>query len=259
MEYINITFHQFVVFFIGFIRIATIIATVPIFGFNSIPIPIKIGLSFFISWILFPMYEQGDFIIPVDLLPFVLMCLKEVVVGLIIGISTQFIFIGIQMAGELVGLDMGFGMVNILDPTTGEHVSIIGQFNYLLAILIFLAINGHHFLLNALQSSFVAIPLGMAKFRHFVTTEMITMSKEIFIVAVKIGAPALVALFLTSFVMGIIARMVPQMNIFIVGFPLKISVGLVMIWVSIPMFGYVFTKLFGRLENSVIAVIQAMG
>ncbi len=132
MDISNITFHQFIVFFIGFVRVGTIIASVPVFGYSSIPIPIKVGLAFFVSWVLFPMIEAGQFSIPIDLLPFVLMILKEVVVGLIIGLATNFLFVGVQMSGELVGLDMGFGMVNILDPQTGEQVSIVGQFQYII-------------------------------------------------------------------------------------------------------------------------------
>jgi len=259
MEIINISFHQFVVFFIGFVRIATIIATVPIFGYNSIPIPVKIGLAFFISWVLFPTYEAGDFEVPVEFLPFCILVIKEVVVGMIIGLSTQFLFAGVQMAGEIVGIDMGFGIVNIVDPTTGEQVSIIGQFKYLLSLLLFLSINGHHFLLNALYSSFTVIPLGGAHFTRLITTEIIMLSKEIFIIALKIGGPALVVLFLANFVMGLIARMVPQMNIFIVGFPLKISVGFIMLWASMPLFAYVFGKYLNGFENSVIKIIQLMG
>ncbi len=259
MEITNITFHQFVVFFMGFIRIGTILAIVPIFGYNSIPLPVKVGLAFFISWVLFPTIENGDITIPLELLPFIMMAMKEIVVGMIIGLATQFIFVGVQMAGEVVGLDMGFGVVNILDPTTGEQVSIIGQFKYLLALLIFLIINGHHFLLNAIQSSFIAIPLGTANFTRLITTEIIMLSKQIFIVAVKIGGPAIVVLFLASFVMGIIARMVPQMNIFIVGFPVKISVGFAMLWVTMPLFVYVFGKMVGDLERSIIKIIQVMG
>ncbi|KPK96090.1 hypothetical protein AMJ80_02020 [bacterium SM23_31] len=258
MEIINITFHQFIVFFIGFVRIATILSTVPVFGYQSIPIPVKAGLAFFISWVLFPMIEAGDFLIPIDFLPFVLMVLREILVGLIIGLAANFLFIGIQMAGELIGMDMGFGIVNILDPMTGEQVSIIGQYKYVISLLLFLAINGHHFLLNALRSSFTAIPLGTANFTQLITTNIIRMSTDIFKIALQIGAPALVVLFLTSFVMGIIARTVPQMNIFIVGFPLKISVGLVMIWISIPLFAYVFVKLMDNFEISVLRIIQVM-
>jgi flagellar biosynthetic protein FliR len=162
------------------------------------------------------------------------------------------------MAGELIGVDMGFGIVNIIDPMSGEQVSLIGQYKYILSLLLFLIINGHHFLLNALRGSFLAIPLGAANFRGMITDQIIFMSTEIFKIAIQISGPALVALFLTTFVMGIIARTVPQMNIFIVGFPLKIFVGLFMLAISLPLFVYVFGKLFGRFETSILSIIQFM-
>lgn len=259
MEITNISFHQFIVFFIGFTRVATILVTVPVFGYTSIPMPVKAGLAFFVSLVLFPLIQAGDFVIPLELLPFVMMVLKEVIVGLIIGLATNFLFVGVQMAGELIGLDMGFGMVNIIDPTSGEHISIMGQFKYVVSLLLFLILNGHHFLLNALRSSFVAIPLGTANFTQLVTTQIIMLSTTIFKIALQLGGPILVVLFLTSFVMGIIARTVPQMNIFIIGFPLKISVGMIMVTVSLPMFMYVFGKLVDEFEVSIMQIIQVMG
>jgi len=254
----NLTFHQFIVFFLGFVRIATIVATVPIFGYYGVPVLVKAGLSFFITWVLYPLIDNGSFTIPIDFLPFVLMIMKEVMVGLIIGLATNFLFIGLQMSGELIGIDMGFGIVNIIDPMTGEQVSLIAQFQYIVALLLFIIFNGHHFLLNALRSSFIAAPLGTAHFSGLITAQIVRISADVFKIALQIGGPAIVVLFMTSFVMGIIARTVPQMNIFIVGFPLKISVGLAMVWVSLPLFGYVFEKLFNNFQESIIGIIQVM-
>ncbi|MCP4724342.1 MAG: flagellar type III secretion system protein FliR [bacterium] len=258
MDITNITFHQVIVFFLGFVRIATIIATVPVFGYSSIPMPIKIGLSLFIGWVLFPLIEAGDFLVPMEFLPFFILVMKEVIVGLIIGLAANFLFVGIQMAGELIGVDMGFGIVNIIDPMSGEQVSLIGQYKYILSLLLFLIINGHHFLLNALRGSFQAIPLGTANFRGVITDQIVVLSTEIFKIAIQISGPALASLFLTTFVMGIIARTVPQMNIFIIGFPLKIFVGLFMLAISLPLFVYVFGKLFSRFETSILSIIQVM-
>ncbi|MFC1513514.1 flagellar biosynthetic protein FliR [candidate division KSB1 bacterium] len=258
MDYTNLTFHQFIVFFIGFVRVATILVTVPVFGYQSVPSAVKAGLAFFVCLVLFPTIEATDFKVPIEFLPFVLMILKEVVFGLVIGIAANFLFIGVQMAGEVIGLDMGFGMVNIVDPMSGEHVSIISQFKYIISLLLFLTINGHHFLLNAIRTSFMVVPLGTAKFTGMLSTQLVTMSTDIFKIAIQIGGPVIITLFLTSFVMGIIARVVPQMNIFIIGFPLKIGVGFIMIWASFPLFAFVFGKLVNKLEFSVLRMIDIM-
>jgi len=254
----NFSFHQFIVFFLGFVRIATILCTVPVFGFNAVPNTVKAGLAFLVSLVMFPVIETGGFLVPVDLWPFMLMVLKEVIVGLIIGLSTAFFFIGIQMAGELIGLEMGFGIVNVLDPISGQQVSIMGQFKYVLSLLLFLMIDGHHFFLQAIKATYDVIPIGGAVLSKMVTGKIIEMSGKIFIIALKIGGPALAALFVTSFVMGVIARTVPQMNIFIVGFPLKISVGLLIVGLSLPLFIYVFNKFFEVFKRDVIQIIQIL-
>jgi len=255
---INVTFHQFIVFFLGFVRIATILCTVPIFGFAAIPNISKAGLAFLVSLIMFPVIEGGDFKVPIELWPFMFLVFKEIIVGLIIGLSTAFFFVGIQMAGQLIGMDMGFGIVNVLDPISGEQVSIMGQFQYVLALLLFLIIDGHHFFLQAIKATYDVIPIGGVVFSKMISGKIVEMSGRIFIIAMKIGGPALAALFLTSFVMGIIARTVPQMNIFIVGFPLKISVGLLIVGLSMPLFIYVFGKFFEVFKRDVVQLIQIL-
>ncbi|RKY89480.1 flagellar type III secretion system protein FliR [candidate division KSB1 bacterium] len=254
----NLSFHQFIVFFLGFVRIATILCTVPVFGFNAVPNAVKAGLAFLVSLVMYPIIDAGNFRIPIQLWPFIFLVLKEVTVGLIIGLSTAFLFVGIQMAGQLVGLDMGFGIVNVLDPLTGEQVSIMGQFQYVLALIIFLLMDGHHFFLQAIKASYDVIPVGGVVFSKMISGKIVEMSGKIFIIALKIGGPALAALFLTDFVMGIVARTVPQMNIFIVGFPLKISVGLLIVGLSLPLFIYVFDKLVEVFKHDVVQLIQIL-
>ncbi len=254
----NISFHEFVVFFIAFTRIATILAVLPIFGFNGTPSLAKAGMSFLITMVLFPLVSQGDFVIPIQLLPFIIMILKEVIVGLIIGFTANFLFVGIQYAGELIGLDIGFGIVNIVDPQSGEQVSIIGEFLYVISILLFLIFNGHHFFLEGLNYSFEVIPINTVEFSEAFIHHMIKMSSNIFMIALKIGGPILVATFTTSFVMGIIARTVPQMNIFIVGFPLKIAVGFIMLISTMPFFVFIFEKLYHLMQNDISNIIKMM-
>ena len=133
----NVSFHQFILFFIIFIRVATIIATVPLFGFDAVPVQLKAGLSAMLAILVFPLVDKAGVRIPTEFLPFVLMIIHEVIIGMIIGFTANIIFVGIRFAGELIGLDMGFGIVNVIDPLSGEQVSIVGQFKYLLALLLF--------------------------------------------------------------------------------------------------------------------------
>ncbi len=252
----NVTFHQFILFFIIFVRIATIVVTVPFFGFEAVPLHVKAGLSALLSILIFPFVDNVGVRIPTEFVPFVIMIMNEVIIGMVIGFAANILFVGVRFAGELIGLNMGLGIANIIDPLSGEEVSIIGQLEYLLAILLFLCINGHHFLIQALKLSFDIIPVTKTLYSAITVEKLISMSGEIFTVAVKVGSTTLGALFVTSFIMAILARTVPQMNIFIVGFPVTISVGFVMILVSLPFFVYIFNKFYYVFERDIIELMK---
>ena len=252
----NVSFHQFILFFMIFVRVGTIMVTVPIFGFDAVPLHTKAGLSVLLTLLLFSFADNGEVSIPTELVPFVLMVMNEIIIGLIIGFTANILFVGVRFAGEIIGLDMGFGIVNVIDPLSGNQVSIIGQFKYLLALLLFLCINGHHFLLQALKVSFDLLPVTQSTFSSISVQKLISMSSEIFVVAIKVASAALAALFIASFIMGIIARTVPQMNIFIVGFPIKISVGFAMLLVSFPLFLYIFNKIYHIFERDLIEIMK---
>lgn len=240
------------------VRITTIVMLVPVFGFRGVPARVKIGLSLMLTYLLVPIVYDEAMAMPPHLLLLPTMILKEFLVGAIIGFTTALLFTGIQASGQFVGVQMGFGIVNVLDPTTNQQVSIIGEFQYLLALLIFLAIDGHHFLLKALRRSFDLVPLSTGRISGICAERVIEMSADVFEIVIKIGAPVMVALFLVQIVTAILARTVPQMNIFIVGFPLKIGVGLLGVWASLFFFVYVFKKMFGGLQEDVFAVIKAL-
>jgi flagellar biosynthetic protein FliR len=252
----DVTFHQFILFFIIFVRIATIVVTVPFFGFEAVPLHVKAGLSALLSILIFPFVDNVGVRIPTEFVPFVIMIMNEVIIGMVIGFAANILFVGVRFAGELIGLNMGLGIANIIDPLSGEEVSIIGQLEYLLAILLFLCINGHHFLIQALKLSFDIIPVTKTFYSAITVKKLISMSGEIFTVAVKVGSTTLGALFVTSFIMAILARTVPQMNIFIVGFPVTISVGFVMILVSLPFFVYIFNKFYYVFERDIIELMK---
>ncbi len=252
----NISFHEVIVFFIILVRVSTIVVTVPILGYQAIPTQVKAGLSLLLSLLLYPVIDQGNLRIPLELLPFMVMVANEVLIGLIIGFVMGIIFSGIRLAGAIIGMDMGFGIVNVIDPQTGVQVSIIGQFKYIVALLLFLTMDGHHFILRILKLSYEAVPMTGDNFSPAAVSEIVRMSGQIFTVALQVSAAALASLFIATVLMGIIARLVPQMNIFIVGFPLKISVGLIMLFVSLPFFLYIFGKLYHVFERDVVRILE---
>ena len=176
---------------------------------------------------------------------------KELIAGLFIGFAFLLIFLGVQMGGSLVGLQIGFGLVSVFDPQSQEQTSVIGELQFLLAMLFFLAINGHHILISSIFQSFKIIPPGAIGFSSLAAEKMVSMMAMSFVIAIKIAAPLMVTLFLTDVALGIIARTMPQMNVFIVGFPLKIGVGLVMLVFSLPLFSLILEKLIMNLDLDV--------
>ena len=240
------------------LRVGGIMTVAPIFGHRNVPKLVKIGFIIIFSLVLLPTIPAESVKLPPEMFALTGVLIKEVAAGLIIGFISLLLFIAVQFAGNIIGFQMGFGIVNVLDPNSSAQVPIIGQFQFLIVMMIFLALDGHHMVLSAIAGSFRVIPLGQINFTGISAEIAVRAVVDTLALAVKLGAPCIVTLFLLSISMGIIARTVPQMNIFIIGFPLKIGVGLFMLGVSLPIFGYVFSKLLQGLDSNLTNLIMAM-
>ncbi|HWR43152.1 flagellar biosynthetic protein FliR [Sporomusa sp.] len=236
MDLFTLLQNQLGFFLLIFARISGIFSSAPIFGARNVPLTVKAGLSLIISYILLPLLIRPDFISPDALLPYVVLVIGEFLLGLILGFACSFIFYGIQMAGSLLDTQIGFGIVNVLDPQFGQQVPLVGNFKYILALLVFLASNGHHLFLSAVFHSFKLIPVTLGVFRPDMANIAVDMVTGIFIIALKISLPVLVSLLLTDVALGILARTMPQMNIFVVGVPGKIIVGIFVLSLALPFY-----------------------
>ncbi len=247
----HITAEQIETFIFVFLRVGAIVVTIPIFGSGPAPARVKAGLSLMIAFLLFPFVELHA--PPPEILPLTLRMVGEVMIGIIIGFAGRLVFVGVQLAGQLAGFQMGFAIVNVIDPVTSAQVSIMAQFQYLLAVLVFLAVDGHHIFLSAIAESYrIVLPFDF-HFSGELAQAISELAKDIFIVAIKAGAPAITALLMVSIGFGLISRTVPQIHIMIVGFPVKIAVGLIGIGLALPlvarMMGTIFLGFGGRLHD----------
>ena len=197
----------------------------PFWGSRAILGQLKVGLALFITLIVFPVVSVSG-VIPTHLFAFALLVVKEIAIGMILGFAASLFFTGIQVAGQLISQQMGHGLANVIDPMSESQATVIGQFQFFFALLIFLLIDGHHWLLGGLISSFNYIPLGGFSLNGYLAKEMINMAAILFKIAIQISAPVLVALFLTSVSFGFIARTVPQIHILVVGFPIQMLEGI---------------------------------
>jgi flagellar biosynthetic protein FliR len=247
---------QFHVFLLVLLRVSALLVVAPIFGHRSWLARAKVGLAFMVTIVLFPMVADQDLQLPTGVFAYAFLMVREVLMGVVLGFTVLLLFIGIQFAGQLAGLQMGFGIVNVIDPQSSNQLSIMGQFLNILAILLLLTLNGHHMILSGLVTSFEAIPLGGVSFQEGLALKLLAVTAQIFVIAVKISAPVLIALFLVTAAMGVLARTVPQMNVFMVGFPLQIAVGMGTLLVSLPLFAVLVERLLVLTQRDLVALLD---
>jgi len=242
-----------------FVRVSSIMFLLPLIGDQGLPSIVKVGMSLMVTLLLYPVVPLAPVAMPKSLLGLFQIAVLEVLVGLALGFASQLIFYGVQMSGQMVGIQMGFGIVNVLDPMTNMEVSVISQLQYLFAFYMFLVIGGHHYFLLAVGESFRLVPIGSFHFSGGVAQQFISMTGKVFGLAVRIGAPVMIALLMTDVALAFIARVAPQMNVFIVGFPLKIAVGLAVLALSLPMFAAIFPNVFDDFMRDIIRCLSLMG
>ncbi len=241
-----------------FFRVSSMMMVFPVYGFASVPMRIRVGLAFLIASLLFPVHIGVELELGAGILYFIGAVLKEVAIGLAIGLVAQFLFEGVRMTGHVIGRMIGFGIINAVDPNSGVSVPILSQIFYLFVMILFILMDGHHFLLLALDESFVRIPIGAGVFSSLAVEGFARMSADIFIIGVKFGAPVLITILVVEFALGIVARTVPQINVWLIGFPLKIGIGLITIALSLPYFAYLFGKMYADWQGHFIDFIMTM-
>ncbi len=227
----------------------------PIFGRNNIPRYFKAGFSFFAALILVnttvveTAHNEGTILV------YALLIIKEFLVGLSIGFIAYISYNAIYIAGEIIDMQIGFGMVSVLDPVNNIQVPVTSNIYFIISMLLFLAINGHHMLIRALFDSFATLPIGTVVFDASLADGLMRIFSAIFSTGFKIAAPVIAATFMCEIALGTISRMVPQLNIFVVGMPLKIVVGLVVLLFTIPIFMNVMEALFGTMQGNILDYI----
>ncbi len=258
MNPFNFSESQILLFVLMFVRVGGLVFFTPILGSMNVPNPAKIGLAFFVTLMLIPLVDFEFVEFPKGIFSLTLLISSELLIGMIIGFSVRLLMSAVQIAGTTVGFQMGFGIVNVIDPVTSLQISVISQFQNLVAFLIFLSINAHHIILNSIAVSFQLIPPLGFEFSGELVNIFMNMVRDVFVISVKIAAPMIATLLFASVALGMIARTVPQMNVFIVGFPLQIGLGLFMIGLTLPLFNVVVNNIVGLIEQNIFALLKAM-
>lgn len=246
---------NFDAFLLGFIRIGAFLFFAPVFNSRVLPTLSRLGWALFLTLILF--FSKGFSLSVPSLSVWALAfyAFKEFIVGLIMGFYISLIFSAFQLAGTIYGYQMGFGIISILDPEAMESVSLTGQLKYLLAILLFFSTNCHHSLLLALFNSFKIIPIGGMSFKGGLIKELFSMLSGSFLIALQIALPIMAILLIIDIGLGIIGRTIPQLNVFIIGFPLKIAIAFLTLMFLLPGLKVVMEGILNGLSQGIEKVI----
>lgn len=240
-------------------RTGALLMVVPVFGHMSIPRQLRIWLVIILAFLIFPSAAVSTMPLPRTTPQLFFVILTELAVGFSMGFMVVLLFAGVQFAGHLIGLKMGLAMASMTDPMSAGQISIVGEMYYLISLLLFLMIDGHHFVIEALVRSYELIPVSGGTFTAELGEYILKLTGSLFVVGIKLSAPVIITLFIVNIVLGIVARTVPQMNVFIVGFPLSIGVGLVMIYLSLPYFETAFIAAYNGLITDIQEVLVLLG
>ena len=256
MEITDYILANYSTFLFVLVRTGSILFTAPIFGAVNVPMQVKFGLTLLLAILLTPLTPAVP--MPQALTGLVVSLAGEVLIGAAIGLAVKCVFTGIEFAGQAASFQMGIGMASAYDPINSAQITVLGKFLSILTLLIFLTVNGHLMVILALKKSFDVIPAYGFTLSGGLMESLIVFSKEIFILGLKFSAPVLAILIFVNLAMGIMARTVPQLNMFAIGFAVTISVGFVMILISMPVFEDAAIAVFDRMWLGVDNLMKAM-
>jgi flagellar biosynthesis protein FliR len=211
-------------FYLTLFRISVVLFVMPFFG-DTMPNVLKATLLIVLTLAVWPKLSFAPEYFPAHPASLVAMFAGEVVLGMSLGIIVRMLIAAVQIGGAIINFQMGFSMVNAIDPLTGQSEPVTTHLIYMCTMLTFLALNGHLNLIQALGSSFELVPPGGLFLTPKLMNEVMYFSKQMFILGVRIAAPVILALFLVDLALALISKMAPQMNVMTMGFPLKIMVG----------------------------------
>jgi flagellar biosynthesis protein FliR len=241
------------------LRVSIFLFMFPIFSSPVFPATLKMGFAMVMSLLFYSVVPVDLTRFPLDVISTGLLVLAEFMVGLALGLCLRIFFGSVQLAGQVIGFQMGFAMINVVDPQSGANVSIMDQIGYWVCVVVFLIINGHHIIISALINSFELVPIGVFVMQKILLLKLLDLAGGLFIVAIKIGAPVIAALFFVSVGFGLISKFAPQMNVMIVAFPLKIVVGLFLFGLTLEVIVIVTREYVAGFKKILMALLFYAG
>lgn len=248
------------IYLLIFLRIMSAIVAIPLFGYQVVPVAVKAAIGFVLTLaVIPPALPLGPISPPPGALPLISLGVKEVLIGVAIGLVGGLFFAGAEMAGRVVGVQSGIGVATTIDPLTEQESDPIAQLKYLLALVLFLTLDMHHQVLLALKSSLEIIPPGEAYLSEPLLPFYLRLVVSTIATGVRVAAPVVGVLFVGEVALGFVARAIPQMNVFFVSIPLKIGVSLMILIAALPLTAQLLGAHFQTISQGLFKVIGMLG
>jgi len=245
-------------FLICLARVGPMIGTIPIFSGGQVPARIRVAVAFLFSLASFPVvrpYLPTEELAPLSLM---ILILGEAGLGLMVGFLGQLIFMAAEFGGSIIGYQMGFAAANVFDPTNQRQVALVSQFQSVFAILLFLVFNVHHLFLRAIVSSFEMLQPGALNLTGDAVPFLMQVADHSFVLAIKLGAPVLALLILSNLTLGILARVFPQMNAFLLSYPINIGVSFIVMGLTMSIVAALLRQEFFALPDRFLQLFDLL-
>lgn len=246
------------VYMLVFGRISAMVVSMPILGYSTVNVKVRLIIAVSLTAIIAPTIINSYTLNYSSWIPFAVDMMREVMVGLLIGFGARLVFEGFTIAGSYIGMQMGMAIMNVFDPGTQQQQPIISNFWLLVMVVFFLVTNSHYFLLATIFQNFSFIHLGSAAFHGVIGREFVHGGTIMYDLALKFAAPAMVFLLTVDVSIAFMARVMPQLNVFFIGLPLKIGLGIFLLIFSLKIFQTLFSYVITEMETFVTVIIQGM-
>ena len=239
-------------------RVTGFVGAIPILFGTQTLVMFKAGLAVMISLVLFPIMSPFIPHTPFQPTSFLFLITAEALVGLIIGLMARLIFTAVEFGGTVIGYQMGFAAANVFDPQNQRQTSLVSEFQNVFAILLFLALNVHHIFIRAAVTSYKLLPPGRLDLSHAAVPYLIELSSKMFSLSLQFSAPVLAILLLSGLILGILARSFPQLNVFLLSFPLNIGISFIVIGLTLDIVSTLLRREFGSFPERINTLIHLL-
>lgn len=239
-------------------RMAGLFASIPLFGGRLVSTNVKVLIIFSMTLVCYPLLQLKMPAIPSDAISYGLIVAREAMVGITISLLVTVVFAAVEMCGQIIGLQMGLTIASQFDPVMGQQVPIMAMFQNAVAMLLFLSLSAHHIFIRAVMDSYQLLPIGSWHMNSQLLTFVINAASGLFSLSIRLAAPVMLSLLVTSVVMGMMARAFPQMNVFIVAMPLNIAIGFLVLGLTLVVFLKTLQESYGGFALQIRALFRIL-